>query len=365
MKVGVITFHSANNYGAVLQTWALQRVLKDLHVTPGVINYHPDIIDGLYDPMRLKRGLSRNLLRCKLFLRNRRSLIRYNKFRSFLKTKINLIGDYRTYKELEDAKLSLDAYIVGSDQVWNPTHIGGYNPAYYLEFAEPGSKRISYAASLGTDYIASKHMNDMERALQSFTKISVRERSVQTAISNLARKPVEVVLDPTLLLNRDDYDEIKVDSKYKTPYILVYSIEKNPQLIKFANKISVSLGLPILQRRPSDGLINQLEPFYTSDAGEFLGHIEAAAYVITNSFHGTVFSLLYGKPFVSMLHSDTGSRTANLLEEVGLSSHILYDLDEFEGLHMFMYDNINEVRNKIELLKETSLNFLKSSLDMI
>ncbi|MDD4112286.1 MAG: polysaccharide pyruvyl transferase family protein [Herbinix sp.] len=362
MKVGVVTFHSANNYGAVLQTWALQKVLKDLGVKPGVINYHPDIIDGLYDPMRLKRGLSRNLLRCKLYLRNKKSLTRYNKFHSFLKTRINLIGDYRTYKELVDARLNLDAYIVGSDQVWNPTHIGGYNPAYYLEFAEPGSKRISYAASLGSDYVATKYKNDMEKALQSFSNISVRERSIQTTISKLVDKPVEVVLDPTLLLNKEDYDEIKVTSKYKEPYILVYSIEKNPQLIEFANRISVSLGMPILQRRPLNGLINQLEPFYTSDAGEFLGLIESAAYVITNSFHGTVFSILYGKPFASMLHTDTGKRTEDLLTDLGLSSHILYDIKDFNNLDIFKIGNMEETEEKILRLRESSMRFLKASL---
>ncbi len=364
MKVGVVTFHSANNYGAVLQTWALQKVLKNLNINTGVINYHPDIIDGLYDPMKLKRGIPRNLLKLKLYVRNRKSLSRYNKFQYFLKTKLNLIGDYRTYSELEAGELKLDAYIVGSDQVWNPLHTGGYDPAYYLEFAEPGTKRISYAASLGTDYIAPKHKNDMEEALKSFTAISVRERSVQAPISQLAERPVEVVLDPTLLLDKDDYDEIKIRSKYTEPYILVYSIEKNPMLMEFANKISVSLGLPILQRRSLGGLVNQLEPFYTSDAGEFLGYIEAAKYVITNSFHGTVFSILYGKPFVSMLHSNTGKRTEDLLSDLGLSSHILYDIKDFNNFDIFKLDNTEEIKETIMRHRETSMSFIKTSLEI-
>lgn len=362
MKVGVITFHSANNYGAILQTWALQKVLKNLKVTTGVIHYHPDIIDGLYDPMKQKKGLMRALLKGKLCVKNKKSLIRYKKYKAFMKHKLNLIGDFKTFKELQDAKLGLDAYIVGSDQVWNPTHIGGYDPAYYLEFAEEGSRRISYAASLGTDYIDIKYRNDMERALKAFTGISVRERSIQPVISELVDKPVEVVLDPTLLLNREAYDEIKVESKYKKPYILVYSIERNRQLISFANKISVALGIPILQRRPAKGLINQLEPFYTSDAGEFLGHIEAAAYVITNSFHGTVFSILYGKPFVSMLHTNTGKRTEDLLKDLGLSSHILYNINDFKDFSMFKLDNADEVKENIAKLRESSMSFLINSL---
>lgn len=364
MKVGVITFHSANNYGATLQAWALQKVLKDMGMNTGIINYHPTVIDGLYDPMKLKTGLPRRVKKATLYIRNRKSLIRYKKFRSFLKKNFNLIGDYATYNELESANLDLDAYITGSDQVWNPTHIGGFNPAYYLDFAKEGKKKISYAPSIGTEYIDSRYKDKMKKSLNTFTSISIRERSSKEAVENLVEKPVEVVLDPTLLLNREDYDEIKVKSKIKQPYILVYSIEKNPQLISFANKISVALGLPILQRRPGRELINQLEPFYTADAGEFLGYVESAEYVITNSFHGTVFSILYGKPFVSMLHSDTGSRTADLLEDLGLSSHILYNLSDFDDFNMFRYEDKEELDRKMEKLKVTSLGFLKRALDV-
>lgn len=364
MKVGVITFHSANNYGATLQSWALQKVLKDMGINSGIINYHPDNIDGLYDPMQLKEGLARQIKKSTLYIRNRKSLIRYNKFRSFLKDNFNLIGDYRNYDELKAAKFNLDAYITGSDQVWNPTHIEGYDPAYYLEFAKEGKKKISYAASLGTEYIDSRYKDDMKKALSTFTSISIREKSAKQAVESLVERPVDVVLDPTLLLDKKAYDEIKVRSKIKKPYILVYTIERNPKLIAFANKISVALGLPLIQRRPGPKLVNQLEPFYTADAGEFLGLVESAEYVITNSFHGTVFSLLYGKPFVSMLHSDTGSRTADLLEQLDLSSHILYDLEGFDDFNMFRYDDIEDVRRRIEELKESSLDFLKEALDV-
>ncbi|NLZ83416.1 MAG: polysaccharide pyruvyl transferase family protein [Clostridiales bacterium] len=365
MKVGVITFHSANNYGATLQAWALQRVLKDMGMDTGIINYHPHVIDGLYDPAKLKTGLPRQIKILTLYIKNRKSLIRYKKFRSFLKKHFNLIGDYITYDELEADNMNLDAYITGSDQVWNPTHIGGYNPAYYLDFAKKGMKKISYGASIGTEYIDTRYKDDMKNALSTFTAISIRERSSKEAVESLIEKPIEVVLDPTLLLNKEDYDQIKVKSSIKQPYILVYSIEKNPELIALANKISVALGLPIIQRRPGQELINQLEPFYTADAGEFLGLLEAAEYVITNSFHGTVFSVLYERPFVSMLHSDTGSRTADLLEELGLSSHILYNLNDFDDFHMFRYENMEELARNMKDLKEISLDFLKKSLDIV
>lgn len=364
MKVGVITFHSANNYGATLQTWALQKVLKNLGCDAGVIHYHPDVIDRLYDPMLMKKGINRLLKRLSLSIFNRQSLKRYDKFQRFLDNNLQLLGDFRTYEELKKAKLGLDAYITGSDQVWNPTHIGGYNPAYFLEFAEPGKKKLSYAASIGSDTIHPKYREDMRRALSSFTGISVREASIQEAVQELSDQPVHVVLDPTLLLAKEDYEDIKVKKEKKEPYILVYSIEKNSQVNALANKISVSLGMPIIQRRPLPGLINEQEPFYTADAGEFVGLIEAADYVVTNSFHGTVFSILYGKPFVSMLHSDTGSRTLDLLTELGLQSHILYDIKDFTDFSMFRIEDPEGLKNRIEEGRKSSMDFLIQNLGL-
>lgn len=364
MKVGVITFHSANNYGATLQTWALQKVLKNLGCDAGVIHYHPDVIDSLYDPMMMKKGIRRLLKRLGLSIFNRQSLKRYYKFQSFLANNFQLLGDFRTYEELKNGKLGLDGYITGSDQVWNPAHIGGYNPAYFLEFAEAGKKKLSYAASIGSEYIHPKYREEIKKALASFTGISVREASVQEAVQELTEKPVHVVLDPTLLLTKKDYEDIKITAEKKEPYILVYMIEKNDQVISLANRISISLGIPIIQRRPVPGFVNEQEPFYTADAGEFVGLIEAADYVVTNSFHGTVFSILYGKPFVSMLHSDTGSRTVDLLTELELQSHILYDIKDFTDFSMFRIEDPEGLSHRIEELKKSSLTFLKEGLGM-
>ncbi len=362
MKAGVITFHSANNYGATLQTWALQKVLKDYGIEASVIHYHPDIIDKLYDPMMMKQGFKRSLKKLELSIFHRQSLLRYQKCQSFLQKNFNLTGDFRTYDELVYAKLDLDAYIVGSDQVWNPKHIGGYDPAYYLEFAQPGKKKIAYAASIGSDFIDPKYKDRMREALSGYTGISVRESSIKDALQELCEKKIKVVLDPTMLLVKEDYEEIKVPSNRKEPYILVYMIEKNEQVIAFANKISVALGLPVIQRRNVAGFTNELESFYTADAGEFIGLIEGAEYVITNSFHGTVFSILYEKPFVSMLHSDTGSRTVDLLTGLGLQSHILYDIVDFIDFSMFRITQPRQLRTKIEDLKKSSTEFLVKSL---
>jgi polysaccharide pyruvyl transferase WcaK-like protein len=363
MKVGVITFHSANNYGAILQTWALQKVLKDMGLDAGVINYHPDIIDGLYDPMKLATGWRRIAKKLTLSIKNPVSLKRYKKYKAFNRKHLKLIGDFRTYKQLADAKLNLDAYIVGSDQVWNTDHTDGFDPAYLLSFAEAKKKRISYAASIGKEYFQPRFREDFKEGFKQFTAISVREKSAVNAVQELSGQKVDVVLDPTLLLKKEDYNDIKVPSPIKEPYILVYMIEKNEQVVKLANKLSISLGLPILQRRYIPGFKNQLEPFYTADTGEFLGLMEAAEYVITNSFHGTVFSIIYKKPFISMLHTDTGSRTKDLLEDLNLESHMVKAADDFNDFSRFFISEPEKLDERIQKLREKSLDFLKKALE--
>lgn len=362
MKAGVITFHSAHNFGASLQTWALQRVLKDNNIEPFVIHYHPSIIDDLYNPLKGKKGLVKSLAEQKLKWKNPKSLVRYKNYTDFINIQFDLIGDYTTYEELEQADLDLDAYIVGSDQVWNSEHIGGFDPAYFLKFANPGSTKIAYAASIGKDYILPIYHDRIKECLKSFTSISVREKSAVKAIEGLVKREIDVVLDPTLLIPREAYEDIKRVPTINEKYIFVYMMENNPDVIAFANRISQATGLPIVQRRPNKIFKNEIATCYTEGPGEFLGWIENAEYVITNSFHGTVFSMIYETPFVSMLHSNTGSRTIDLLKSLGMESHLLYKKEDFNDFSQFAIENVDGLRDRIVRNRNSSIVFLMDAL---
>lgn len=362
MKAGVITFHSAHNFGASLQAWALQKALKNYKIEASVINYHPSIIDDLYNPLKGKYGLERRVAQFKLRRQNPKSLERYKNYTSFIKKNFNLLGDFSTYEELKAANLNLDAYIVGSDQVWNSEHIGGFDPAYFLDFVEPGPLKISYAASIGRDYLLPIYHEQIKNSLKSFTSISVREKSAKKPVKALTKKEVDVVLDPTLLLAREEYNEIKTIPNIKDKYIFVYMMEHNPEVVAFANKVSTATGLPIVQRRPNKIFKNEIASCYTSDPGDFLGLIENAEYVITNSFHGTVFSIIYETPFVSMLHSNTGSRTVDLLKSLNLESHLLYKPGDFDDFSKFEIAQPEKLRKRILELRQTSLLFLLDAL---
>ncbi len=365
MKVGVVTFHNAHNYGASLQTWALQKVLKNLGTKPCVIHYHPQIIDRLYVAPKqdtLKKKM-KYILKKKYRKRVKAQVEKNRKYQEFIKNSFQLTGDYKTYDELKNAKLGMDAYITGSDQVWNSDHTDGFDPAYLLDFAEDSAKKISYAASVGREYIFPQYQDQFRESLKSYTSISVREASAQPAIESLTDKPVEVVLDPTLLLDRNDYEELKKPGLFKGQrYIFVYMMESNKEMVRFANRLSVAIGLPIIQRKPSPIFRNELGSYYTDTAAEFLSEIENAEYVLTNSFHATVFSLIYEKPFISMLHSSTGARTSDLLKSVGLESHIVYNTENFHDIHQFDIEDKDELRRRIHDLQKTSYDFLHRAL---
>lgn len=362
MKTGIVTFHSAYNFGASLQTWALQTVLEKLGVQPFVINYRPDVIDNLYHPIKNATGLRRYELYRKL--KDPKTMLRHKKYEEFIKSSYRLTGEYRTYEELQKAGLDLDACIVGSDQVWNTQHTDGYDPAYFLEFLGDGVKRISYAASIGRNYILPIYHEQFRNGLEKFDSISVREASACPVLSHLTDKEVEVTLDPTLLLDKEDYEELKVPLEHREKYILVYMMEYNAEVVKFANYISRLLGVPVVQRRDKQYFTNELESCYTSTPGEFLDYIEHAEFIITNSFHGTVFSILYEKPFLSMLHSDTGSRTSDLLKTLNLSEHLLIDTEERPELWRFAFDKKEETRKIIKEERKRSLAYLKRALEV-
>jgi len=364
MKTGVITFHNAHNYGASLQTWALQKVLRNLGIQAKVIHYHPSAIDALYNPLlkqdsnKIIQWLKRTKLRKSVRQRYRKNE-RYNQF---IRETFELEGDFTSYEELLNSNMDFDAYITGSDQVWNIDHTGGLDPAYFLGFAKEGVLKLSYAASIGNDQIAAEYKEDIASFLKMFDAISVREESVKSEIETLSEKEVSVVLDPTLLLQKEDYDELKKEYKLKEKYILVYMMEENKELINLANSISKEVGLPIIQRKQKRYFENEISNFYECLPSEFLSLVENAEYIITNSFHGTVFSLIYKKRFVSMLHSLTGNRTSDLLKMLQEEKHLLYSEKDFKGFEQFLIEDEMKLDKLLSELREQSIEFLVNSL---
>lgn len=367
MKAAVVTFHNAMNYGATLQTWALQKAIKNLGADPCVINYHTDAIDRLYLPAKADTFEKKKKKLFDAEYRNnlKDQELKYDKYHAFLNKHLDIVGDYTSYEALAtDAKNELsgiDAFITGSDQVWNTDHTGGYDGAYTLDFVKSG-KKISYAASIGRDFFLPQYSEQFSNALKSFDAISVRENEGVAAVGGVCDKRAEVVLDPTLLLKAKDYDEIYTEKKRPYRYILVYMMETNKSFISLANSLSSTTGLPIIQRRQKHFFKNEIDSFYTDTPGEFLSEIKNAEMVLTNSFHGTVFSIMYRKPFISMLHTQTGSRVVDLLTGLGLDEHIIYRQSDFATMDQLKIKDEAALSARIDELSGKSREFLKKSL---
>lgn len=349
MKIGIITFHWAVNYGAVLQAFALQKILREKDLDVEIINYKPVLVN-------LKQALLR--IRCldhKYFLK----MIHINRF---IKRNVILSKKcYLTNRQLVTSCTSYDVYICGSDQIWNTSFTlkaeGKPTLSYYLNFAPDNKKRISYAASFGTDSLSNDIIKLIKPELVKFSKISVREFSGKKILDDIQVNN-RLVLDPTLLLDKEHYDELVLDLKNKdiNQELFVYIIHQNQlnaQIIceyigdklygkKFTNHGNSSIGIE-----------------------EWLTLIKKSEIVLTNSYHGMIFSIIYRKPFIVVPVEGTSmnNRITTLLELAGLQDRLVQEFNE-EKLVYILGKKIEwkEVEEKIDLLRRESMDYLKKAI---
>ena len=316
MKVAILTFHnSPNNAGAVLQAWALQRKLDKLGHETSIIDYHRKRGDrNNWWGFGSLGGLYYTLKRFPL------EMIRQSRCNLFRHRNLNLTSaEYGERVQFRDA----DAFIAGSDQVFNPVH-NEMNPDFLLDFVPPGKRRIAYGASFGTDDFSVEYMRILRECLPRFNALSVREETGAEIIKKIAGVESQVVLDPTLLLNVDEYKPLMADAVSAhvptEPYVFVYLIgqHKDARRVAFekaretgARRIVVMTNARAEWYWPRKGLVRHVNIFTPAD---FLAYVANAAYVVTNSFHGTAFSVIFNRNFMSLLNCTAGdSRMVTLL----------------------------------------------------
>lgn len=373
MKIGIITFNSAHNHGAVLQAWALQEFLTSDGHEVKIINYRLPATDNLYRlyvPRKtFKRAKLNKVVHALQYLKKYKTepnkVKRYHKFEHFINHTLNTTKEYTGLDDLNKANLDFDVMIAGSDQIWNGSLTKGINPAYFLSFGNESIKRISYAASIGKDAIPEVEHTLFLRYLRLFDYISVREEKAKSSIEKLTDKEVSVVLDPTLLLDREKYDNLKKDPKTKEQYIYVHNVhitKVDKRLNAMAEELSKRLGLPIVHNRSDYDFTNELTKFTSGGPKEFLGYIANAAYVVTNSFHATVFSIIYQKNFITIPHFQNPERMRHLLDTLGIGNHLIeFSRDLPEDLNKLTIDYSNVEKARIDQRK-SSIEFLRTSL---
>ena len=367
-KVGIVTFHMAENFGSVLQAFALEHFLIHMGCEPEIVNC---ILKSDMEQYRLfrinlyckrPRALAADIL---YFYRN---LKRKKRFAEFRKRHLIISGDMYCAgrDELSGLNLKYDAFICGSDQIWNINCTNRFVSEFFLSFAENQKKKIAYAPSMPSA-VPSVYHKDIKEAIERLDFVSGREKNtIQYLNGEIGiKKEILHAADPTLLIDSDVYIREFGLKKCNTKYIFVYALEDGKQSIRqiadLALKVSEKEGLKI--KYIYNRTIKKLKKAeYMLGIGPigFLDLIYNASYVITNSFHAVVFSIHFQVPFCSLKREGSQLRVTELLENLGLQDN-LYSEGDYEWMAS-KADFI--VKEKAERMIRASKKYLYSSLDV-
>lgn len=358
MKLGIITFHFAHNYGAVLQTYALQSYLEECGHDVCVIDYRPKVLVDSYRVFNIKFILSSNPIKClkKLFytypttLKER--LSRYKMFESYIKSTFSLVP----INKLSD----IDCFILGSDQIWNKKLTNGFDKIYWGAFKKRDNQRvISYAASMEIQKnITVEESNVIKGYLSQIESISVRENLLRSTLAPLSNKDIAVVLDPTLLIDREHWHKMaKCPTNAPKKYILLYMA--NDDVRRYAKIIGKEHDMEIVDLLVDAGQILTKNTFASQTPEEFVGWFKNASYILTTSFHGLAFSIIFEKSFNIISRAKSpNSRASDLLEALGA----LERLCEVGVSPKFETINYQVINTKLENLQSYSRKFIKEAI---
>ncbi len=354
-QIGILTFHSANNYGAVLQAYALQKTLQRLYPKRPVkvVDYRCPAVVKAVDLASLKK--EKGALRALLHYRQENA--KQRQFDKFRNRRLELTEPYFDKEPLERSLGGYAAIVSGSDQVWN-SKLNGGDDVYLQNFKTDGTVKFSYAASFGTTAVDESERELYRSCLYEFASISVREKSAVELVNDQLGLAAEQHIDPTLLLAAEEWLTIAEAPKKRGGYILVYMVPKQQSIIDRALKLRKETGLPIVM------LSKNLKPLNVIHAGgsspeQFLGLFANADYVLTNSFHGTAFSVIFDREFFIDLKTRWGYnlRSRSLLELCGFEC-------SDESIGMLHFDNTDRTaaHEKLSKERERTLTYLSGML---
>lgn len=358
MKKVLLVTKIGRNYGAVLQAYALKKALERLGAEVRILKYCLPTTENSYRLLPKVTGLRTFKVFLRQLLHYRETKEAVERFFEFREQWFDFTEPYCCYEDLERAKLRADVYITGSDQVWNPKI--SFDKAYYLLFAPEQAIKASYAASIGISSLPENVKEEFSHRVRNISHISVREADAQRQLAEFGIS-AQVHLDPTLLLSREDYDEIAVEPSISKPYVMLYllAVPDNPQKIVeqlrrlYPGRIIVSIYGP---KNLGDLQLRNTGPC------EFIGLIRGADAVVTSSFHGTVFSMIYDKEFAVFVPKATGERICQLLSIANAQSHIVRTDQNLTRNMMKVQAPFSE-QTEVKKMREDSLCYLHDILE--
>lgn len=362
MKIKTITCHDCYNLGASLQAYALQHYLEGQGHEVLIINYKPDYLskhfklDAIDNPVYDKPLVKQLYLLAKLPGRLL-ALSRKRVYDRFTASYLHLTRRYNSYEKLKTDAPEADAYIAGSDQIWNTLFPNGRDAAFYLDFGKPNVRRISYAASFATKDVVPEYRKFVSNELKNLDYVSIREKISLPLLHSLGRTDGVAVCDPVFLLSKAEWvkqaDESTINLNEK--YLLVYLTDKSEEIKQIAMEIHKATGWKIYG-------VGQFREHWVQrnfvNAGplDFVKLIDGAQYVISNSFHATAFSLILERNFCVVNRKDgINERMKSILEDVGLGHRILSAFTS-EQLKNIDYTEVNERLSDIIDFSKSWLN---------
>jgi hypothetical protein len=369
MKISVITLHTVNNYGSVLQTYATQQVLEELGCEVEFVDYCRKVntdaaaIEKILQSQTAQRfkgiwdanSLTRKMIKIPVSLMLARKSAPMKKF---IRERIHLTPrSYFSFEELLEDTPTADVYMTGSDQVWNSIWNKGIEKPYFLEYAPMGKRRVSFAASFGKTSLDDDEIAPTRSMLMKYSHISVREQSGVTLLQSIGIPSVQV-LDPTLMLTVDQWKTIAQPCKESFPFLLVYQLDNNPLMDRYAEELAKRKKWQIL--RISYGYSGRQKFGRYPSVERLLGLFAGSECVLTDSFHATAYALNFSKNFISVLPNRFGTRIESILELTKTNNHLLKSFDDFS-----VVDNPidwNSVCTKLNNERQRGMMFLKNAI---
>lgn len=366
-KVSLITRHAIVNYGSFLQALATQNILEELGL-------EVDIIDYIRDDENYKNVIDLLLKKSKKWNKNILTRIIYRvvqwpdhyfcgiAFEQKRNEFLNITKKYTSLTQLREKPLIADYYCTGSDQVWGEIGFEKYDGAYFYDFPrKEGSKLVAFAASFGKSQYEEHIMNEYTRLLSPYDYITVREKTALELV-NKSGKESQLILDPTLVFGRERWMKYLPTIKRKN-YVLLYQLNTNKEMDDYAVKFAKKANLKLI--RISVELHNGLRSGkfkWCLSPFEFMAYVNEAKYMITDSFHGTAFAIMFNTQFIEVLPEEKKTRNKNILQMFGLEDRILENKNDFSFISKNIdYDLVNQ---KLKVEQEKSMNILKEIFEV-
>jgi len=376
VRIGILTFHAVPNYGAVLQAYALQRYLGGCGHEAEFIDYRPAYLTtgGRFHWPKSSWHVKANVVIAYQKVMTVKGLLdadmrkQHDRFDQFTDDYLNLsCYRYKTLNDLRENPPDYDVYICGSDQIWNPSKQHGLDPACFLNFGPNVVEKVSYAASFGCTEIPERHHHEVALYSEALDSISVRETSGCSMLKRFADRESHLVPDPTFLVDWSSIMLAQDTPRLSQGKLFSYVLRSGDGLYDFQRELGEGLDLDVVQplnphqRWKSYGEIIPMSPM------EWLGAIQQSSAVVTNSFHGTVFAILFNRPFLSVklggAKSGLNERMDHLLTSLDLESRQISLADGASATaRMKQPINWNRVNERIAKMKASGVDFLSVAL---